>query len=267
MIAFFLYFFINLLLKPERSEMEMMRRVLLLIVLSAWLSTSASSQVKSVNIGGSFSGSFMLSGGSEAVYEITGSPYLSETWMFGSLEMKGDLVKEARSDEDDKVKIDGLFRYNLYAQEFEMVYNRDTFAITAPFNVKSISISNMNFLHGLYVKRGGSRPYLGSAYFQVLNEGECKLLLRHDVKISAGGGPVTYNWAGGADAFVQYQQLYYQESEGAEVVLLKKRRKSIRKLFADRSDEVEKFVKMERININDNAGLARVFNYYNSLDS
>ena len=332
----------------------MMRKVYLVIVLGAWLSSAASSQVQNINIGGSFSGSFLLSGSSEAAYEISGSPYLSETWMFGSLEMKGDIVNQARSDKKKKAqlheyqvmiskinslieklsnpdykatglaltmegtdpegkdleydlrisnndfsgipgiteelegnllnyleklrgeyeaqineffKINGLFRYNLYAQEFEMVYNRDTFAIVAPFHVKSISISNMKFLHGIYVRRGGSRPYLGSAYFQVLSEGKCKLLLRHDVKIKGGGGPVTFSWAGGADAFVQYQQLYYQESEGAEVVLLKKRRKSIRKLFADRSDEVEKFIRREKINIKDNAGLTRVFNYYNSLDS
>jgi len=332
----------------------MMRRVLLVIILGAWLSTSASSQVQNVYIGGSYSGSFTLSGSSEAAYEVSGSPYLSETWMFGSLEMKGDIVNQARNDRKKKAqmheykvmiskinslieklsdpdysatglaltmkgsdsegedleydlrisnsdfsgipgiteelegnllfyleklrgeyeaqikeffKINGLFRYNLYAQEFEMVYNRDTFAISAPFNVKSISISNMKFIHGLYVRRGGNRPYLGSAYFQVLSEGECKLLLRHDVKIKGGGGPVTYRWAGGADAFVQYQQLYFQKEEGAEVVLLKKRKKSIRKLFADRSDEIEDFIKSEKINIKDNAGLARVFNYYNSLDS
>lgn len=255
----------------------MKRRIHLVIVLGAWLISSASSQVQNINIGGSFSGSFMLSGSAEAAYKISGSPYLSETWMFGSLEMKGEIVKQARSDQKKKAqlgeyqemisKINGLFRYNLYAQEFEMVYNRDTFAIVAPFHIKSISISNMTFLPGLYVRRGGSRPYLGSAYFQVLSEGKCKLLMRHDVKIKGGGGPVTYSWAGSADAFVQYQQLYYQESEGAEVVLLKKRRKSIRKLFADRSDEVEEFIKREKINIKDNAGLTRVFNYYNSLDS
>lgn len=331
-----------------------MRRVCLMMVLGAWLSLSASSQVRNVNIGGSFSGSFLLSGSSEAAYQIAGSPYLSEAWMFGSLEMKSDFVNESGSDRKKKAqlheyqvriskinslieklsdpdykatglaltmegtdpegneleydlrisnndfsgipgiteglegnllnhleklrgeyeaqinefyKINGLFRYNLYAQEFEMVYNNDTFAIVAPFHVKSISISNMKFLHGLYVKRGGRRPYLGSAYFQVLSEGKCKLLLRHDVKIKGGGGPITYSWAGGADAFVQYQQLYYQESEGAEVVHLKKRKKSIRKIFPDHSDEVEEFIRREKINIKDNAGLARVFNYYNSLDS
>jgi len=332
----------------------MKRIVLLLMVLSTWLITEVSSQVQNVNIGGSFSGSFMLSGGSEAAYEIAGSPYLSESWMFGFLEMKGDIIKDAKTDKKNRAqlreyqvmiskinslieklsdpsfeatglaltmesagtegadseydlrisnsdfagipgitealegnllfyleelrgeyeaqinefyKINGLFRYNLYAQEFEMVYNRDTFAITSPFNVKSISVSNMIFLHGLYVKRAGNHPYMGSAYFQVLSDGECKLLMRHDVKISAGGGPVTFNWASGADAFVKYQQLYYQESEGSEVVILKNRKKSIRKLFADQADEIEAFIKREKINIKDNAGLARVFNYYNSLDS
>ncbi len=177
------------------------------------------------------------------------------------------LKGEYEAEINEFFNINGLFRYNLYAQEFEMVYNNDTFAISAPFNVKRISISNMKFLHGLYVKRSSRRPYLGSAYFQVLNEGGCKLLMRHDVKIKAGSGPVTYNWAGGADAFVQYRQLYYQQSEGAEVVLLKKRKKSIRKLFADHAEEIERFIRSEKIKINDDAGLIRVFNYYNSLDS
>ena len=62
-----------------------MRGVYLVIVLGVWLSSSASSQVRNINIAGSFSGSFLLSGSSEAAYEILGSPYLSETWMFGSL--------------------------------------------------------------------------------------------------------------------------------------------------------------------------------------
>ena len=199
--------------------------------------------------------------------DFPGIPGITEELEGNLLNYLEKLRGEYEAQINEFFKINGLFRYNLYAQEFEMVYNRDTFAIVAPFHVKSISISNMKFLHGLYVRRGGSRPYLGSAYFQVLSEGKCKLLLRHDVKIKGGGGPVTFSWAGGADAFVQYQQLYYQESEGAEVVLLKKRRKSIRKLFADRSDEVEKFIRREKINIKDNSGLTRVFNYYNSLDS
>lgn len=336
----------------KKTETDRMRRLLLVIILGVWVGTSGSSQIQSVNIGGSYSGSFMLSGGADAAYEVAGSPYLSETWMFGSLEMKGDVVKKARNDKKNKAqlykyekkikeintlidklsdpefeatglalimksadpeatdpeydlrisnedfsgimgitehleedlisylsqlrgeyeaqindffKINGLFRYNLYAQEFEMVHNRDTFAITAPFNVKNVTISNMKFIHGLYVRRG-SRTYLGSAYFQVLSEGECKLLLRHDVKIKGGSGPVTHNWAGGADAFVQYQQLYYQEGEGTEVIPLKKRKKSIRKLFAGHMDVVEDFIRREGLNINDDADLARVFTYYNSLD-
>ncbi len=66
---------------------------------------------------------------------------------------------------------------------------------------------------------------------------------------------------------IKYIQLSGICGLGMQVVLLKKRRKSIRKLFADRLDEVEVFIKREKINIKDNAGLTRVFNYYNSLDS
>ncbi|MFH0758349.1 MAG: hypothetical protein V2B15_13760 [Bacteroidota bacterium] len=325
-----------------------------MVFLSAVVGSALFSQIQNVNIGGSYSGTFMLSGSGSPEYAVAGSPYLSETWMFGFLEMKSDILKQARSDKTEKTrleeyrmmiskinalmekisdpetkakglaliregkdqqgddiefdlrifnsdfsgisgitdelqksllnylerlrddyeaqindffKLNGLFRYNLYAQEFEMVYQKDTFAITAPFNVKSISISNMKFLYGLYVRRTGQHPHLGSAYFQVLSDGDCKLLMRHYVKIKSGGGPVTYNWAGGADVFVQYQQIYYQETEGSEVILLKNRRKNIFKLFADKAEEMKKFIRAEDINIQDDAGLVRVFDYYNSLDS
>jgi hypothetical protein len=309
-------------------------------------------QVQNINIGGSFSGSFMVSGSGEADYNIGGSPYLSEAWMYGTLEMKGDLVEEQKNDRktdaqlrqyeqmiakidamivklsdpsfeigglsldmdaaegvdeegfdlpirnmdfegmegisedlrnrlifhfkqlkgeyeaqiNDFFKLNGLFRYNLYAQEFEMVYGLDTFAITAPFNVKHINISNMSFMHGLYVQRGASGPKLGSAYFQILSEGKCRLLMRHDVKIKSGSGPVTHGWASGGDAFVHYQQLYYQRGDGTEVKVLKNRKKSIKMLFADKEEEMQRFIRSENININQEAGLIRVFSYYNSLD-
>jgi len=82
----------------------------------------------------------------------------------------------------DKInKLDGLFRYNLFAQEFEMVYKMDTFAISAPLDIKSILLSNKKFIYGFYIEREFGNEYLGSSYFEVLNEGKCKLLIRHEV--------------------------------------------------------------------------------------
>lgn len=330
-----------------------MRHTFGTIFLFLWLSHGLYGQIQNVNISGTYSGTFMLSG-SASEYEVAGSPYLSETWMYGTLEMKGEIIDKNKDDLKlkaklyqynkmiDKIntmidslsnpsfkatglaltmegiepeskgkaydlkisgfdftginditeeleekllnhlerlrteyeaqisdffKINGLFRYNLYAQEFEMVYNNDTFAITAPFDLKSISISNKKFIHGLYVNRGLTRPRLGSAYFEVLSDGKYKLLRRHNVKIKSGGGPVTYNWAGGVDTFVQYQQLFFQQDEGSEVILLKKSKKALRKLFADRADEVDRFIRAEKINLHDDHDLARVFDFYNNMDS
>ncbi len=310
------------------------------------------SQIQNVNISGTYSGTFMI-GGSSAKYQVGGSPYLSETWMYGSLEMKGNIIEQTRKSKEvkkqliqyntlisrvDKLieklsdpeyhvsgmalslegqdeagrdssynvwiensdlegiekiteelgenllfhleqlkaayeakvneffKIDGLFRYNLYAQEFEMIYGRDTFSITAPFDLESITISNKKFIHGLYIKRISRRPYLGSSYFEVLSEGDFKLLMRHDVKIKSGGGPATYSWAGGGDAFVQDHHLYYQPSEGAEVVLLKKRKKNIRELFAGSTGEIDQFIRAERLHIKRIPDLIRVFDHYNQIN-
>lgn len=243
----------------------MINRILICLILLAGSISSVFSQVQNVNIGGSYTGTFMLSGGADAEYAVAGSPYLSETWMFGTLKIKEDMETQGKGKLPEELK--GLFRYNLYAQEFEMVHNSDTFAINAPFNIKTISISNMDFIHGLFVEKNSRRDCLGSAYFQVLSKGDCKLLMRHGVQIKGGSAPVTYGWASGADAFVKYKHLYYQESDGSEVIILKNRKKCIKQLFADRYREVEQFIKSERINIKNDSELAEVFNFYNTLDS
>lgn len=328
-----------------------MRLAQLIIISGLFLYSTVKGQVQSINIAGSYSGSFLISGSSEP-YQIAGSPYLSESWMYGTVEMRSDLVEGASVRDSRKIaeyrkairqcdaliekltdprfetkgislildeiekeeegttgvellhkdfdnlskvtreiqskllgylaqlragyesqieeihKVDGLFRYNLYAQEFEMVYDRDTFAIIAPFNVASISVSNKKFIHGFFVKKGWSQDYLGSSYFEVLNEGECKLLVRHAVKIKGGDAPVTYNWANaGTDAFVQYRQLYYQKRDGSEILPLKKRKKVLKELFADKYEMVITYMKEADLKLKNQQDLAEIFTYYNSLES
>ena len=149
-----------------------------------------------------------------------------------------------------------------------MVYGRDTFAIIAPFNVQRISVSNMSFIHGFFITRDMSRTYLGSSYFQVLNEGACKLLVRHAVKISGGDAPVTYSWANaGGDAFVPFRQLYYQDHEGSEIRPLKRRRRELKKLFGRHYEEVISYMRQEELSLKKNDELALLFEYYNTLGS
>ena len=175
---------------------------------------------------------------------------------------------EYESDMNEINEFNGLFRYNLYAQEFEMIYDKDTFAIKAPFDVKSVSLSNKKFIYGFYVDKDYGHDYLGSSYFEVLNDGSCKLLIRHDVKIKNNSGPVTYTWAGdGSDSFVKIKQLFYQKKNGMEVILLKKTKKNLRKIFADKIEEIQRYIRNEKINVKDENDLIRVFTYYNKLDS
>ncbi len=117
-------------------------RTTLAILLLYFLSSGSNAQVQNVNITGSYNGVFMLSNtGSD--YKINGSPYLSEDWMYGTLEMKSEIAAEI----DTIHEITGLFRYNLYGQEFEMIHNKDTFAIIAPFDIQEVF--RINFVNSL----------------------------------------------------------------------------------------------------------------------
>jgi len=68
-----------------------------------------------VNIGGgnNFAGSFQISP-DNYVDPVIGTPYLNPDWMYGKLVL------------GDQTELEGLFRYNVYGQELEMVYNKDT---------------------------------------------------------------------------------------------------------------------------------------------
>ena len=331
-----------------------MKHLGILIYTLVFLSVGMSAQVTNVNISGSYDGVFTLSG-TKNEYKIGGSPYLSESWMFGTLELKeamighpshdenansqvaenlamiekcNDLIRQISDTEYRTValrlsragksthnkndvsgieiderdfkelsgmienfekdlldylvnlraeysagmeeinQLNGLFRYNLYAQEFEMIFNRDTFAIKSPLNVQSISMSNKKFIYGFYIDREFGNDYLGSSYFEVLNEGTCKLLARHEIKIKEHSGPVTHSWAGdGSDSFVKIRQLYFQKADGMEVVQLKKSKKHLKEIFADKYFEVEQYIRNEKINVKDEQELIRIFTYYNNLDS
>ncbi|MCK5342999.1 MAG: hypothetical protein KAR20_06325, partial [Candidatus Heimdallarchaeota archaeon] len=177
-----------------------------------------------------------------------------------------DVRDEYTTDMNDINKIKGLFRYNLYAQEFEMIYDRDIFTVKAPLDVQSITLSNKKFIYGFFIEREFGDKYLGSSYFEVLDDGGCKLLMRHDVKIKSNSGPVTHKWAGsGTDSFTKFRQLYYQKGDGAEVKLLKKRKKYLKEAFADRYDEEKKYIRFERLNIKDEDELSKVFAFYNYI--
>ena len=66
-----------------------------------WMALAA--QVQNINIGGSFSGSFLLSGSPEP-YQVAGSPYLSESWMYGTIEMKSDALQTSGLQSSNKRK-------------------------------------------------------------------------------------------------------------------------------------------------------------------
>jgi hypothetical protein len=331
-----------------------MKRTGILIFTAVFLLTGLNAQITNVNISGSYDGVFTLSGSQEN-YKIGGSPYLSENWMFGTLELKkamigrpghsengnsqvaenlrmiekcNELIRKISDPEYQTVALqllrtgksthnkdeisgieidgqnfeelsgmiknfekklldylvilraeysagleeinhlDGLFRYNLYAQEFEMIFNRDTFAIKSPLDIRSITMSNKKFIYGFYIDREFGNDYLGSSYFEVLNEGKCKLLARHEIKIKENSGPVTHSWASdGSDLFVKVRQLYIQKGEGMEVVQFKKNKKQLKEIFADRYFEVEQYIRNEKLSVKDEQELIKVFNFYNKLDS
>ncbi len=232
----------------------MKNRVFISVILIIGTLSQLSGQIKNVNIVGSFTGAFKISP-DNIRYDILGTPYLNQQWMYGKLLL------------NDETKFEGLFRYNVFHQELEMIYNMDTLAISAPFFVKELYFSNKKFIYSLSIEQDFKQDYLTSAFFEVLYDGHCKLLLKHRVDIENNSYATTYMAGGGdgRDYYVHKSFYYYKQNPGGAAKKLRRKRREILNIFSDKKQEIEQFLTTNYINLKSDDDLVRVFEYYDSL--
>jgi hypothetical protein len=87
---------IKTLILHKIPKFPLMKKIASLVFAVILLFEVAVGQVTNVNIAGSYDGVFTISSSSQDL-KIAGSPYLSENWMFGTLELKKALLSNATS--------------------------------------------------------------------------------------------------------------------------------------------------------------------------
>jgi hypothetical protein len=232
-----------------------MKNIQLIIIILASLSIiNLKGQVQSINIKGSYSEFFQIHP-NKYQYDVLGSPYLNSQWMYGSLTLANG------------TNLEGLFRYNVYNQEIEMIYNNDTLGITASFSIEELNFDNKKFKYLPCFERDFNNDYLTSALFEVLYEGHCQLLMKHYAEIENNSYSVNYMGGGGdgRDYFRLKSSYYYKRDPGEAARKLNGHRKESYKIFSDKQDEIKQFIRMEGINLHSSKDLIRLFNYYDNL--
>ena len=237
------------------SSFKMKPLILILTVLFV-VSFHLTGQVSGVNIGGNnFTGSFQISPDNYAD-PVLGTPYLNPDWMYGNLVLA------------DQTELEGLFRYNVYGQELEMVYNEDTLGISAPFSVGELSLSNKRFIHSLLIEKEYREKYLSAAFFEVVYDGNCQLLIKHRADVENNSYSTTYMGGGGdgRDYYVHKSSYYYKIAPGTAAKKVKRRKKDLLRIFGSHETEIKSYMKSERINPRVDEDLLALFRYYNEIE-
>lgn len=109
--------------------------------------------------------------------DIRGSPYLSANWEYGTVTL------------NNNKKFQGLFRYNIYSQEIELLYKNNFLSINAPHKIREIRIGPRKFIYALIIEKKKGYKFLFTGYLEILAEGKVNLLLHRGINIKEDTSP------------------------------------------------------------------------------
>ncbi len=186
---------------------------------------------------------------------IKGSPYYNLDFMYGEVETyRGS-------------NFNGLFRYNIYNEEMEFIYKRDTFMIDNPIILKYIKFAAKTFTYSVIIDKFWQSKYIYGGYFEVLNEGPCQLLIRYEMDFRQNRF-VPYYGGGGGDGSYRYipEQKYYLRLDIDEPAFrLKNNKRFFYKTFPEKKTEIAQFLKEHHLNLKQKNDLITLFQFINSL--
>jgi hypothetical protein len=183
--------------------------------------------------------------------EMKGSPYLYEAWSDGRIMLK-----------DDTVGAEFSMRYNVYGNEMQFINGADTFAIANPLKLNAVWLEGHRFEYLPFTLNKNANM----AYFEVLNPGKVRLLVRHSSRIETGMEPVTpYHCQNSSDRFVTGKVYYYQTIEMDMPSELPSGKRDFLSIRAFNRPELKEFMHSQKIRMRNEQDLGVLFTWINQL--
>lgn len=150
-----------------------------------------------------------------------------------------------------------LLRYDIYHQQLQFIREKDTLAFAKPEEAAYFILDNRKFIYTDYQSGG----LFGKSYFEVLSDGNCKLLLRRTVKYHLD--PDEHSNISD-DLYVRESE-YYIMKNGDMAKSVRACRKSVLCAFKDKEEQVKAYMEENKMKMNTLEQLQQVVAFYNSL--
>jgi hypothetical protein len=177
--------------------------------------------------------------------DVKGTPYLVDEWVAGSVKFNDGVLFEGLQLKYDQVEDVLMF--------LDKAKNAQIFVKP----VMEFKIGERVFRRG-YVPVDGASPM---AFYEVLSDGKTQLLKRTSKKVHE---ELTYNSATKIKSINETNTYYISKSEN-QLTKVKKDKKSITNVLSDKTAALESYFKTNRPDLKQDADLAKLMVYYNSI--
>lgn len=176
--------------------------------------------------------------------EIEGSPYLNDNWVRGTVKAK----------HNGKVYEIAKMRYDVYKDEVEYEENQKPYRFGGEIT---------EFITNEGIFRNGfpaAESLTERSFYQVLFDGKVKLLKKNTVRVQS---EKLYNSATQTKRFLKENSLYLFKDNS--ITRLKKDKKSLLEALSTKQEELEKFIKTEKLKLTKEEDIQRVVEKYEDL--
>ncbi|HAF28332.1 MAG TPA: hypothetical protein DCG75_04715 [Bacteroidales bacterium] len=171
--------------------------------------------------------------------------FLNEDWQGGLIQLK-----------DDRNVNGYLYRYNIFTDQIELR------TVVDPSPVEIISIGVQKFIHSDFLVNEES---ISSGYFELIVNGDCKLLLRRYIRSNEQDYRVSKILGSSSAAPASTVMKEYYIKKGTEpAVLIDKSKETLLNYLSDKESFKEFLDKKFLLFINENK-LIELINYYNKI--
>ena len=185
--------------------------------------------------------------------DVKGSPYLNDAWQNGSI-----LIEKVHKIEIKKIK------FNCFQNQLE--YEEDGKVYTPLKRYTEFIINDLDENNNSK-KRIFRNEFISDqefkTYFEVLFDGETKLLQKYAVRIEEYAEPLSLNKI---KRFNKIPQLYIYKSKNQSLIKIKKDKKTILNAFDNKSEQIAKYISSNDLIMKNEEDIVKICAYYDTLN-
>lgn len=187
-----------------------------------------------------------------ATLQVTAQKFAFEFWHTGKMVLDtGDTLR-------------GSLKYDLQSDILQIQIDKKLESYTARkvlfFEIFDETVKRYRNFYSLPYAQAGM--YKAPVFFELLQEGKLTVLCRESLEYRTSTSPYYY----GTFSRLVLVTKYFIMRENGEIEEFKGKKNDWYDLMRNKMDEVEKYAKSNRLNLDDKYELSRVIEYYNSLN-